>query len=238
MTQQVVLVRTTLTALDPTTDNPSFTLHFEATGSNTGIDFGSLSPAIAGFLNNVATGATSAPAHYLSQELSRATNTILVECYDITGVLGGGPMGSPVDVREFQLADLATGNPLPAGISCAVEYRAEYGTDVEFGPGTRPRSRDRNRFYFGPLNTNTIAYDATSHRPYFTAAFIGDIQKSLHDLSELNNGEDNQCSLVVWSRKNASVKHAAYVTMDDRPDYQRRRSDPSPATRVTTALID
>lgn len=238
MTQQVVYVRTTLTALDPTTDNPSFSLHFEATGANTGIDFGSLSPAIADFLNNTAGGASAAPAHYLSQELSRAVGSILVECYDITAVLGGGAMGSPVDVREFQLADLASGNPLPAGVACAVEYRAEYGTDVEFGPGTRPRSRDRNRFYFGPLNTNAIAYDSTSHRPFLTSQFITDISKSLHDLSELNNGEDNQCSLVVWSRKNASVKHAAWVTMDNRPDYQRRRSDPSPATRVTSALVD
>jgi hypothetical protein len=37
--------------------------------------------------------------------------------------------------------------------------------------------------------------------------------------------------LVVWSRKNASVKLPFETFMDDRFDYQRRRSDPNPASR-------
>lgn len=238
MTQQVVLARTTMPAIDSTTDPASFSLHFEATGANPGIDFGSLGPAIASMINSVALGAVNAPQHYLSPELNRSALACETEFYDITAVLGGGAFGSPVNIHTWTLGGDHSATALPAGVACAVEYRAEYGTDVEFGPGTRPRSRDRNRFYLGPLATACLAYDSTTYRPHFSAQFITDIQAAVHDISLLNNGEDNQSSLVVWSRKNAGIKHAKYCVMDDRPDYQRRRSDPTPGSRVTLPILD
>jgi hypothetical protein len=236
MTQQVVKAVCTMPALDATTDACSFALHFEATGSNASLDLASLKTALVGFINTPAGTAIDPVSSYISEEISRATNACEWLLYDITTHLSGTPAGSPIDSIAFTLGLPLGGNPLPAGIANAFGYRADYGTDVEFGTGTRPRARDRNRFYLGPLQAACLTYDAVTHRPMWTAQFLTDVLKSLSDVSQLNDTEPDQMSLVVWSRKNASVKQAILGFVDDRPDYQRRRSDPSAAAKTTHVL--
>lgn len=238
MTQQVVLARFELPVIDPSTDNASFQLHFEATGSDTSIDFSELDEACQDFIQDTPPGGSHIPGAYLSTEVDRSTNAGTVTYYDITGHLDGSPAGAPIHMATFTVPaaiETDSGN-LPAGIAAVVSYRADYGSDVEFGTHIRPRARDRNRFYFGPLSNTLRAQDSTTHRPKLASVFVADMLLALKALSTLREGFPNQMQLVVWSRAAAAVKLANTAWMDDRFDYQRRRSDPTPATRTFQSL--
>ena len=214
---------------------------------------------ITNFYNSLATGATNALYKYLSTSLDWNTNHSTVTVYDITANLSGAPHGSPVAMTNWTLTPAPSGTPYAEGVCACLDYQRAYGTDVEFGPAgsaittppdivadygaaathlgkTRPRSRDRGRWYIGPLNSTAVGYDATTYRVKFQTTFINDLLKAAAALSaDVSDGSGNSYVLQQWSRKNASIGLVTEFWTDDRPDYQRRRSDATPGTRTYIA---
>lgn len=241
---RILRSETILTPISTVVDNASIGLTWEDISSD-GLSgsLSSLTTALTDFFNTPA-GAGSAAASYISSAMSRASDACRHEIYDITGHLDGTPHGAPIAVTTFTLAasnPTATLN-LPEGVAATVSFRAEYGADVEFvqtgGVVTsRPRARDRNRFYLGPLNNKAFVNETTTNRSRLNATFVTDILDQLHTLSEVHTGGVGAFGLRVWSRKAAAVKLATQSWMDDRPDYQRRRTDPNPASRVFRATM-
>jgi len=171
----------------------------------------------------------SISSHTISQQLggqlSRAANAAVLRCYDISAHLDGSPHGSPVGISTFTLdAAVETDPSLPEGVALAGTFHSAYGTDVEFGVGTRPRARDRGRIYLGPLSSDWVDFDTTTHRVK-VAASMRTIYAAHLDYMRTN--PHGTCVWGVWSRANASLNAVAGGWIDDRFDYQRRREDQS-----------
>lgn len=233
-TVNVALVRMTIPALDPLMDAVTCELVYQQDGGDPSI----LVANCPGLFNVVGSGASLPIASYLHPALDGGTNHCTIKVYDITSHLDGSNIGAPVASGSWTLA-APSGEAMPEGLAAVVSYRADYGTDVEFsGPraegagGTRPRSRDRNRHYFGPLNTRGFVQPSTANRVTFSASMINDLLADTKQVEVIVDtgfggvpGLPDQWNLQVWSRKGAAVKPVAEYWMDDRPDYQRRRSD-------------
>jgi hypothetical protein len=227
MTQQVLLVRTLLPYVDPSMGRASFAMTWEQVGSDLTVDQGLVATAIEYFLNTAGPGASEALAYYLSPGLNTATNACEIEFYDVTAHLDGSPAGAPIGVTSFTLADDMTSQiPLPEGVAALFRWRADYGTDVEYGTGARPRARDRNRFYLGPLNERAVDGSGAGGTSAFKSQFLTDANDALGIIvaGALSGSSENVP--VVWSRKNASVKptNVELYGVDPRPKYQRRRA--------------
>jgi hypothetical protein len=193
--------------------------------------------AMTQFFNVAGTGGAHALSTYISPVMSRGGNAVEIELYDITGHLDGTPHGSPIGISNFTLGSPLGGTTLlPEGVAATISFQAAYGTDVEFGPGTRPRSRDRNRVYIPALMSNAVMADPVTSRCKFTPAFITDCLAALYNLSQTHTFPPDSWNLRVWSRKNAGIKVPSEGWMDDRPDYQRRRTDQNPGSRAFRAL--
>lgn len=198
---------------------------------------GSWLVAVQHFYNNVGTGGGAPLSAYMPAVYDTGANHATLTGYDITAHLNGSPAGAPVFSIPWTFGVTTpppTNKPTPEGCSACLSFRTDYGTDVEFGTGTRPRARDRNRIYV-PINSNTLQEDVTTHRVGFLASFITDCLAAMFDLSETVSSGGHTYNWRVWSRKNADVKLVTELWMDDRPDYQRRRTDPTPGTRVFRA---
>lgn len=244
MTQQVAKARITLTQDVSLTDICHIDLVAEATGSDTGLDFGSaLSPqdAIAEFFN---TNFGTQPVNfYLSSAVTRTANAIQIDWTDITAHLDGSPAGPPFRTDFITISTEGGIDKMPPQLAVCCGYRRAYGGDIERGvtasvptpdravdlgaPSThsgqiRPRSRDRGRFYLGPMATHSL--DATTGNLLSTAR--ADILAALQDLfATQNSGGANQFRFVQWSRANASVGPAGFVFVDEGFATQRRRQD-------------
>lgn len=235
-----VLARISLAVIDPTVDPISFSFAFH---SDVATDFGSAGPlqtALHNFLNQIGdiTGAVHPIQYYLPPVIDGTTGHTTFTLYDITGHLDGSPHGAPVVVWADTVAPpLASSlTPIPEGCAAAISFRSEYGTDVEYGTGgTRPRSRDRNRVYI-PINSHALSFDGTTNRAELNAQCITDMLGALHKLSETIDVSGQAWNLRVWSRKDAALKVPSESWMDNRPDYQRRRTDPAPSSRVFQVL--
>lgn len=238
MTQQVIKAVMVTQSVDAGTDPASISLHFEATGSNATMNITDLLDELVQFTNTANNSSTHPIAWYLAAELNYGVAQAQWELYDATAHLAGGSLGSPIAIRQFQLNGGTAGNTqsMPAGCACAFGYRADYGSDVEFGSHTRPRARDRNRFYLGPLNMNAMTWDSTTGRAKLHPTFRDNVLKNIKYIADHNDGMVDQRDLVVWSKVGAFVKSASSAYSDDRIDYQRRRSDPTPLSRVALAL--
>jgi len=153
----------------------------------------------------------------------------MIELYDITAHLNGSPAGSPVYIDHFSLAVGGSGQTAPDGCAALVGFRSDYGVDVEFAPNTRPRSRDRNRFYLGPLLMLALTVDAQNRCILYnaTAHFVADLSLALTAL-QASSGTSDRPVWVQWSPTNAAVKDITHIWVDDAPRYQRRRSDTGP----------
>ena len=248
---QRVLSQVRLPTRSTTVDVASFHVVHEYIGTGTpgATDWAALANACIAFINTAASGASFALAKYIGPTVDFGTNHASVYQYDITGHENGSSHGSPILITNWTVANLGTVGPMPEGVSACISYQSAYGTDVEFGPSsaiptppdiiadygasathtgrTRPRSRDRNRLYLGPLNTNAFANEATTNRTIFSTAFITDCLAALFALGDISEAGTPTWALRVWSRRDAAVKLVTEAWMDDRPDYQRRRSDPS-----------
>jgi hypothetical protein len=236
----------------------SFTFEDITAGGGTSGSLSGLATAVIAFFNSQGSQ-TKSMAGYMPTCIDRTANSCLVSIQNITGHLDGTAAGSPISLTNFSLGAPGTlPVSLPEGVSLALSWRAAYGTDVEYGPvtdiptpkhivdkygadpthkgRTRPRARDRNRTYLGPLGVSTIGNEATTNRCQFTTSFVGDALKALQTLSLVNVSGEPNFALRTWSRRNASLKLATTLYADDRPDYQQRRTDPSNLRQALASL--
>jgi len=179
-----------------------------------------ITTALQSFYNDDTGGMDNSLATYLAPCISRAELPV-VKHYVLDGNLDGSAHGSPVRIDEFTSLD-ATGaaTGLPAEVACCLSFHGSFGTDPEFGPGTRPRSRDRGRIYFGPLITGVSITDGTTGRVVPAGTFIADL---IIAGQRLRDDADTHWS--VWSRADAALKLVTQVSVDDAWDTQRRRGE-------------
>lgn len=216
-------------------DDPvSFDTYWEQRGTDTNVNLTTVKTRLATFINTTAAGASAAMKAYLGQQIDNGTNVASISIYDITAHLDGSPAGGPIDVSNFTANVPEVLQPLPQGVAAVISYRADYGSDVEFGAGSRPRARDRNRFYLGPLNVNAITTESATGRCRLDVQFMTDITHAVSTLMSITESAGDTTTMVVWSRKNAGVKGITHGWVDQRPGYQRRRSDPSGIRSVWT----
>lgn len=198
----------------------------------TSTEYNAIATGLEAFYNSAPTGGTFAIGKYMGGQLSRSIKPV-VRCYDITGKEAGGPlnpMGSPAQVQDFlgTLTVPISSNNLPAEVAIAITLQAAYGTDVEFGGGTRPRARDRGRVYIGPLTNGVFATDGTTGQVTVDPVVQDNFARAAKDLGLMAGGP----VLAVWSRANASLKNVSNVWVDNDFDVQRRRS-----ARATSRLV-
>jgi len=240
MTQQVIHCVVKLKSLDAEVDNPSYGFTFEATGADASFTFDNTSPiqylltlhdgTIGSYVINGGTAFAGFIGKYLAPCMSRAAGDVTVETYDITAVLGGAPVGSPlrVDTTTLQAAEAST-LALPEGACIGLGWRAPYGSATEFAPGARPRSRYRNRCYFGPLVANAATAQLNGQgASRVGAAITADLVGFMQGLSTNNTTlttNHKQWDLVAWSRKDATIRDAEMYSISERFDYQRRRTE-------------
>lgn len=169
------------------------------------------------FYGSVAGGAAFALGTKIGTQISRTVAPIL-RVYDVTNDLGGTPAGSPLQTTLLaNLPPAASGNCHPEEVAFCLTFHADYGVDVEFGPGTRPRSRDRGRVYLGPLTADTISMGGGEACRPSAALKTSALQAGVSMTG------DAACRLVVWSRASQSVKPVTRCSVDDAFDTQRRR---------------
>lgn len=225
MTQQVVHTRVRFTSTDTLSQSYSWGATFEALGTGTSVSFSQIATTIGKVLNTVNTGQSVQMSHYIGQSVVRGSTAVTLESYDVTAHLDGSPAGSPVDVRQIALTGaVGVYTPTPEGVSAVWRWAAPYGSDTEFGPGDRPRARDRGRLYFGPLDGGAFYFNSSVGEVQLTNTCVTDMGVALATL--LAAGTDaNITTMVQWSRKNAAVKQISNnYGVDGRPKYQRRRA--------------
>jgi hypothetical protein len=237
MAQPVCKLQVILGMQDLTLDPISFGLHYEReTGTSLTPDEAN---GLAGNLAGTLTAGTGAAvvASYFPISVNHALNGCDVKGTDVTAHLDGTPAGSPIADFKWTCPTGTTGSPMPEGVAGVLSYRGDYGMDPEFvrDPVThkvtgRPRSSDRNRLYL-PLNANALTPDPTTGRAKISGGWITAIGNWLNLITTLSDsigGTGNTWKWVGWSRKLAKVFNVVGAFVDDRPDYQRRRTDPSP----------
>jgi hypothetical protein len=233
---KVALIRSEMPSLSVVEDASSNSFVFVSDAATDFTNISAVFTQVIAFYNTVASGSGFALSHYMGLGMDRVTNHCTMLAYDITSHLAGTPHGSPVGSTSWTLGAAASSSVLPSGLAAAISYRADYGTDVEFAPGARPRARDRARTYLGPLNQATVGTESVTSRCILTPSFVNDCLHALAALEASIVVGSETWDLAVWSRKNASTKFVVEAYMDDRFDYQRRRSDPNPASRSTLLI--
>lgn len=211
---------------DPFMTSASAAFVFDDGGLGPTIDTTKIDTALIAFYNSTATGAAQPMGAYLSPALSRATNAALITHYDLSGKLAGGALGGPVAQTKFTLtAAYAGSTPYTNGVCMALTHKAYYNTDTEYGPGTRPRSRDRGRIYFGPLASQAIDQTTGNVAPIVRATTRTDACAAMTALAAVNvaSGSGIAAYWSVWSRKSGVAKTVVGGWVDERPDYQRKR---------------
>lgn len=179
-----------------------------------------ISQALFDFYNTPAVVQNASIATYLAPSISR-TDLPLIKHYKLDGHLNGSPHGSPIRTDVMASLDGAGANTgLPAEVACCLSFHSVFGPDAEFGPGTRPRSRDRGRIYIGPLISTMATTVAPTSRVVPAPALISDLVVAAQNLRD-----DANTSWCVWSRKDAVLKFVTGVSVDDAFDTQRRRGE-------------
>jgi hypothetical protein len=232
----VHLVKHRLVSTDPVVDDSTIQMVLSNPAATDNSWYATVVGPLQTFWNNAPAGGVNPISHYISQVMDRGASVSEFIFYDITGHLNGSPHGAPFATYTWTLGAAGTSGRLPEGVAATVSFRADYGSDVEFGSGTRPRSRDRNRFYLGPLTSDVLSNATSPAHSHFTSQFMTDCMEALAALQADLQALAHEVNFMVWSRKNAALKQPILTYMDDRPDYQRRRSDPSPGSRVSIGL--
>jgi hypothetical protein len=228
VTQQVVRCVWSFPSVNPQIPTPSVDFVFEATGSETTIDWSdSVNPlyAIDGFWNTPAGGFTSGLGVYFSSEFPGGTGVTTIETYDITAHLDGSPSGSPMRIDSGNLGVTRTGaSDLHPALVGVLAYRRTYGSAPEVLGSTRPRARDRGRIHIGPLR-NSAMLNGTGQAD---SGFIGLMKAAANELAHTwNFGAGNQFNWRQWSRKNASVGSIDFLASQYGLGIDRRRVDES-----------
>lgn len=173
------------------------------------------------FYNVGGEGSSTAIAAFLGASINRGIKPI-VRFYDVTDHLAGTPAGSPVFVRTFNnnIGGSGAADSLPSECAVALSFHADFGDDVEFAPGARPRARDRGRVYIGPL-TKASADTGEFGRTFPSLGVRTAILGAGKDLRDAN--DDMRWS--VWSRTAARMRDVTSCSVDDAFDTQRRRGE-------------
>lgn len=226
MAQQVVHAIIKLASQSPMVSSPTFGITIEQQGTSSSLNLTTVTTKLTDFINTAYTGAVNPPAAYFSKVLSRVTNASQITYYDVTAHLDGTSAGSPIGGANFTLGPIVVSGgvtALPEGCAMMIGFRGSYGTDVEFGPGTRPRARDRGRFYLGPM-VNLVVQDATTGRmSWNSSSILPDMAAAISGLTT-GSGTTDVPMWVQWSQKNAHVANIVDTWIDDAPRYQRRRA--------------
>lgn len=232
---QVLLAKVSIPNLDVNNDPASIGFVFESDTASDYAHVSGITSAITTFFNTTASGGVNPVSSYYSDSCDRGTNHSSITYYDLSGHLDGSPHGAPVATATWTLGGATSGLKFPEGAAACLSFRSDYGTDVEFGVGTRPRARDRNRIYLGPLNAGCAALDSSTHRTEFAPDFINSVLHAAFTLAGTITTGGVAYVWRVWTRRGAAVKLIEEFWMDNRVDYQRRRSDQAPGTRTYLA---
>lgn len=156
---------------------------------------------------------------YLGAQLNRAVLPMM-RTYDITDAQNGQDAGSPIDLREMDPLP-GTGDPdvLPSEVALALSFHSAFNEDLEFGPGSRPRARDRGRIFLGPLRQN-VCVVGTANRAVPQGAFQSNVLLAAQGLRD-----DIDTSWSTWSRIAGKVQPVTVVSVDDAFDTVRRRGE-------------
>lgn len=226
----MAIVHTTVT-LEHKSGQPRDRVVNSFTFSSVGVigDFGffDVNSALESFYNDTPSGTAGSIASLISGAMSRVIKPI-IRHYDITAHLGGDPAGSPVAEYDFS-ANLdvnSGGQPLPSEVALCLTAAADFGSDVEFAPGSRPRARDRGRLYLGPLHAGVLDVGAVNE-PVPSPSAINILAGAGAALRD--NANTTWC---VWSRAGAIVKPVVDVWVDNAFDTQRRRGERATARTV------
>jgi hypothetical protein len=246
---QVIHCRTSFPDGTTFEDTSSFGMTFQAT-TVTDMAPADIVAFIADFLNVPVGTATNAPCHYISGEVTRATNGIPILMYDVTDSLGEGPSGSPIFTGATTLEASGLAYGLPAQLAAVCAYRSAYGTDIEKGvsemapssesaqdqgaPAThpaisKPRARDRGRLYLGPLSPfslESLASEAVGSPGQLATTAYDDLLQALSiGLTPAAGVAGGPFGPVVWSRVAAAVKPIAFIALDAAVGVIRKRAD-------------
>jgi hypothetical protein len=190
--------------------------------------------------------AVSSISAFMSPIFSPAANAHVINFYNISAALGGGPHGGPIATRPLSLTHVdASSNPLPNQDAVVLSLRGSAYPAVLLVPGvagaiptddfaqdegapathpgvTRPAARDRGRLYIGPLNS-TVVQKGASNEPRVSLDFRTVLKEAAKKLIV-----DLGVALFwsIWSRRNSGVDSVLTGFIDDRWDAQRRRESP------------
>jgi hypothetical protein len=204
------------------------TFSFEADDALLVADADDIRARLETFYNGTGEGAAQPIRYYLSSCLSRTVKPV-VRIYDVGTMLGGGAAGSPTYVRNFvgNLGVPGEAVGLPSEVSLVLGFNADFGADVEFAPGARPRARDRGRVFIGPLTSGCLT-TGTANRVMPSAGLINTVLGAGKDLRDANGA----IRWAVWSRTAARMRPVTLVSVDDAFDTQRRRGE-RPLTKTS-----
>jgi hypothetical protein len=199
------------------------------------------------YVNALTAVSTTSLDQFLPQTCDPGANVCQATVTDITTHLDGTPAGSPAAIYHWSLTGPTSTSPVPEGCAGVLTYQSDYGTDPEFvrDPIThkvtaRPRARDRSRTYF-PIGSNALTLDATTKRSKLLPAFVSKLITFIQVLGAISDGVGgvggNTWKIVQWSKKLARIANVVGGWVDDRPDYQRRRTDSS-ALKTTYAVTE
>lgn len=233
------LVTAKVGSIDSTLDG--FSSHFVFIGGGAGTPTAPVSaPALEGAVHTFYTatyaGLPAGLQALMSMSLQSGPSAMLLETYDITGFEGGGPHGPPIHMSNASWTAPSPAGPMPEGVCGVLSYHSDFGSDEEFAPGGggRPRQTHRNRTYIGPLLSNGFALDSTTQRTKLSTTFMNGVIAAFKALATTITVESVNWLLGQWSKKTARVLPVTGGWVDDRPDYQRRRSDQSAVRTVFT----
>lgn len=189
-------------------------------------DFVAIKDALADFYNTAPSG-HNAIAAMISPCIDRVA-PVQIKQFNIDGHLNGTAHGSPERVDTFTLEPVITsGFGYPSELAICLSFHGLFGDDTEFGPGTRPRSRERGRVYIGPLVRTTGDEDSITRRIFVNLS----ARESVLDAGIRLRGTAG-VQWAVWSRKNAVLKTVAGCSVDDAFDVQRRRGE-APTLKIS-----
>lgn len=168
-----------------------------------------------------------------------------IRAYDVSAHLDGSPHGSPVlEIGGVDIPAPAAANPgLPSEVSVAITLetasRADAQVEVPDGPDAgsevdRPKQRHTGRIYLPPLSTLALSVVDGVVRPHAQVRDTGRLAM-LQLARQIDSLAGALPSLAVWSRKDATMRSVAFVSVDNAFDVQRRRGEEA-TLRTRTAV--
>lgn len=164
---------------------------------------------------------------FISNEISRVADSCQMRAYFTTDLDGSTPLGSPVAVRTWELAQAAAGTALPGEVAVVLSFHASLINIPETAPNPlpppapaiiRPAARRRGRLYFGPLSTDALT--TTANQP---SRVSSNCQEVLALRADALEAASDDIEWSVWSKIDAASRPVTGGHIDNAFDTQRRR---------------